>query len=82
MKYVVLAAILVAVIWFFGRGRGKPDSPPAPPAPPEPPKKKAPEKTQILACAHCGVHLPKSEAAFDAIGRPFCTPEHRVAGPR
>jgi uncharacterized protein len=78
MKYLVLVAILaVVVLVFFGRGRNKIE-PPKPPQPAKPPL----VKTEILACAHCGVHLPKSEASFDAAGRPFCTPEHRVAGPQ
>lgn len=78
MKYLLLLAILaVVVLVFFGRGRSRIDPPKAPPAT-KPPL----VKTEILACAHCGVHLPKAEAAFDAAGRPFCTPEHRVAGPQ
>ena len=81
MKYLVLLIILAVVVgWFFGRGRGKPRPPPEPDAaPPVPPEPQA--RIEMLACAHCGVHLPRSEAAFDVAGRPFCTPEHRVAGP-
>jgi len=78
MKYVVLLAILaVVMLVFFGRGRSKIEPPK-----PKPPVKPPLIKTEILACAHCGLHLPQAEAAFDAAGRPFCTPEHRVAGPR
>jgi uncharacterized protein len=36
----------------------------------------------MLACAHCGVHLPQSDALFDAGGRPYCGEAHRLAGPR
>jgi uncharacterized protein len=35
----------------------------------------------LLACAHCGVHLPQSEALIDASGRPYCSDAHRLAGP-
>jgi len=87
MKYLVLLAILaVVVLWFFGRGRGK--APPEPQAPPPPTPQAQNEAaaeadvTEILACAHCGVHLPRTEAAFDLVGRPYCSPEHRVSGPR
>lgn len=81
MKYLVLLVILAVVIgWFFGRGRRKPE-PPSAAGSASPSQKKAPERIEMIACAHCGVHLPRSEAAFDAAGRPFCTPEHRVAGP-
>jgi uncharacterized protein len=78
MKYLVLLGILAVVLLvFFGRGRRKVAPPPAPPKPAEPAA-----RLEMLACAHCGVHLPRDEAAFDVAGRPFCTPEHRVAGPR
>lgn len=81
MKYLVLAVILAVVVgWFFGRGRGKP-APRQPAPPPAPAAQGKPLRIEMLACAHCGVHLPRSEAAFDVAGRPFCTPEHRVAGP-
>lgn len=77
MKYLVLLGILAVVLLvFFGRGRRK-VPPPAQPKPAEPAA-----RLEMLACAHCGVHLPRDEAAFDVAGRPFCTPEHRVAGPR
>jgi uncharacterized protein len=78
MKLVVLLVILAVVVgWFFGRGRRKAPPPAAKAAPPA-----DTARTEMLACAHCGVHLPRTEALFDAAGRPFCTPEHRVAGPR
>jgi uncharacterized protein len=36
----------------------------------------------MVPCAHCGVHLPSSEALVDDAGRPFCSEAHRRAGPR
>lgn len=36
----------------------------------------------MVACAHCGLHLPKPDATFDAEGRSYCGEPHRVAGPR
>lgn len=82
MKYLVLVVILAVVVgWFFGRGRRRVEPPPGGPAAPVAAGKDAPKRIEMLACARCGVHLPRSEAAFDAAGRPFCTPEHRVAGP-
>lgn len=82
MKYLVLALILAVVVgWFFGRGRRQGPPPPGRQATPPAAGKTEPKRIEMLACAHCGVHLPRSEAAFDAVGRPFCTPEHRVAGP-
>jgi len=36
----------------------------------------------MLACAHCGVHLPQAEAQMDVAGRPYCGEAHRLLGPR
>jgi len=36
----------------------------------------------MLVCAHCQVHLPQDEAQFDVAGKPYCSAEHCVAGPR
>jgi uncharacterized protein len=75
MKFLVLLLVLaVAVGWVMLRTRRNQ----APPIQP-PPKPKA--VAEMLACAHCGVHLPRAEAAFDAAGHAYCGPEHRVAGP-
>ncbi|MCM5570700.1 hypothetical protein M6I34_09285 [Burkholderiaceae bacterium FT117] len=41
--------------------------------------RRGPEK--IVACAHCGVHLPASEAVRGD-GEDYCCAEHRDAGPR
>ncbi len=35
----------------------------------------------MVACAHCGVHLPAS-LALPAQGRSYCSAAHRDAGPR
>lgn len=34
----------------------------------------------MVACAHCGVHLPTSSALL-ARGRPYCSAAHRDSGP-
>ena len=39
------------------------------------------EPGQMVACRHCGVHLPADEAVFDG-QLPYCGPSHRQAGPR
>lgn len=35
----------------------------------------------MVACAHCGVHLPSSQALLGQ-DRPYCSAEHRDGGPR
>jgi len=86
---VLLIVLLVAAAWLFGRGR-RGAKPPAPdgsrgdlkPDPELKPKPKANIPAPMLACAHCGVHLPRADASFDTAGQPYCGAEHRVAGPR
>ena len=75
---LVILVLLVAVAWVTGRFKRGKQRPPSPAQP----KPAAAKPAQMLACSHCGVHLPAAEAAFDAEGRPFCNAEHRVAGPR
>jgi uncharacterized protein len=70
---ILLIVIGAAAWWFFGRRRpGKLPRRRAASADPEP----------MLACAHCGVHLPQAEALTGPDGRPYCSAAHRLAGPR
>jgi len=77
MMRFLLLIVLVGVVFLMlrtkSRGRGDASRPP-PPAPGDP--------QAMLACAHCGVHLPEGDALRDAAGRPFCSDAHRLAGPR
>jgi uncharacterized protein len=77
---LLLFALLVAVALFAlkGRARRRLDDERGPPPSP-PPSRSARAPDTMLACAHCGVHLPSSEALLDARGRPFCSPAHRDA---
>lgn len=34
----------------------------------------------MVQCAHCGVHLPRSEALLAPDQQPYCSPEHQRAG--
>ncbi len=82
MKYLLVLVVVLVVLWLMLRRR---DAPPPAAAPPKDnpgtkPESKAPQ--QMLACAHCGVHLPQAEAQMDVGGRPFCSEAHRLAGPR
>lgn len=64
----VLVAIL-AYLFFKGSGR-RTGSPPGGGA------KRSRPAERMVECAHCGVHLPESEAVKQA-DRYFCCDEHR-----
>ena len=79
MKVLVVLLALLLLGWLlFGsqrrRGReGRRESPHTPQA--------GAQAEDMLACAHCGVHLPAS-LALRAQGHSFCSAAHRDAGPR
>ncbi len=83
-RLLILVAIVVGLLWWlFGRKRndgGAADAGGTSSKPTGRPKARVP--AQIVACVHCGVHLPRDEAVADAQGRLFCGEAHRLAGPR
>lgn len=73
MKYlVVLVVIMVAIGLWRNRRANDASSHKAP----EPPRALAQD---ILACAHCGVHVPKTDALMLG-NQPYCSEEHRQLG--
>lgn len=69
MKYLLLFGVLWFAWWLWRKdqaGQRPPAPPPARPA------------ERMVACAHCGVHLPQGEALTDG-DRHFCCEEHRRA---
>ena len=77
MKYLLVVLVVAIVLWLmFGMNRR---------VGPPPPKRRtgaADKLPAMVACAHCGVHLPDKDAPHDAAGRPYCSDAHRIAGPR
>ena len=70
MKYFVILLVIVFVYWFFKvhKSRLQP--------PDERPRAAGGSSEDMVRCAQCGVHLPRSESLMS--GRVFyCTPEHR-----
>jgi len=63
---VVLALIAYLVIKGVSRGRGRPVGRETPPE-------------RMVACGHCGLNLPASEAVADGAAF-FCCEEHRRRG--
>ena len=84
-RLIIIVVVVVAVIWLVRRAiagpRGaKPGATPPPDA--------GEQKGELVACAQCGVNLPKSEAYAaggvlpSAGGRFYCSEEHWRLGPR
>lgn len=81
MKYLLVVLVVgVALFMWTARSRGRRAPPPAPGPAGKPAAPPAP--APMLACAHCGVHLPAAEASRDDSGRGYCSAAHRLAGPR
>jgi uncharacterized protein len=84
-RLIVIIVVVIAVIWLLrraiaGPGGAKPGAKPAADA--------GEQKGELVACAHCGVNLPKAEAyAARGVlpsdgGRFYCSEEHWRLGPR
>ena len=68
-----VAVIVVGVLWLLrsGKSRNKPNAQAG-----RPEQDNAAEA--MVQCAHCGVHLPASEALHNPAGLAFCSHEHRL----
>jgi uncharacterized protein len=75
MKYLLFLVAVFVLLWLLrgalnrrgGGGGGRGSRPPTPSSP-----------QQMIACAHCGVHLPRDEA-LPGRGGVFCGDAHRTA---
>jgi uncharacterized protein len=75
MKYLVVVLVVVVAVWLMIRGRNR-SAPPAATS-----RRETGQPAQALvACSHCGVHLPMADAVADRTGN-YCTEAHRLAGP-
>lgn len=91
LKYLLLALVVVWLLYspaVRGRLRGQARRPSGKAHTPHGPAGQpgatptAAQANRIEPCAHCGVHLPVSEALHDLGGRIYCSEAHRLAGPR
>ncbi|MEO7030981.1 MAG: PP0621 family protein [Herbaspirillum sp.] len=72
MKFVLWLIIgVVAVSWLFRKKKSLPG---------RPAQRRASDETaeSMVECAHCGIHIPASEAVLDASSTPFCCDAHRL----
>ena len=76
MKYLVLIAVLVIayMVWRgnrIERGGGA--------APGKPGRARDAGPQEMIACAACGVHLPRTDAVAGSNGVLYCSQEHRLS---
>lgn len=76
MKYLLILALILGVVWLWRHNRQAEKDAAAPPRAPARPA--ATGITEIVACSVCQVHLPKSEALIGHEGKQFfCSEAHR-----
>lgn len=72
---LTLVVIVLGLMFWFGKGRARPSTGGRTRTAPT----DAPQA--MVACAHCGLHLPRAEVFLNDRGEPFCGAEHRRLGP-
>ena len=77
MKYLLIVLVVLLVLWLARSGRRRDGGGEAASSPPPAPSGQSTSE-EIVACAHCGVHLPRSEA-LPGRGGLFCGEAHRLA---
>ena len=73
-RLLILVLVVGLVAWLlFGRSRNRAANSAGGKQPQQP--------TAFAVCAHCGVHLPMTDAVLDD-QLAYCSDAHRLAGPR
>lgn len=72
-RLVLLALTVLVLVWLVRRALRERQGGAPPRAPGVP--------GELVACAHCGVHMPRAEAR-SAAGGEYCSEEHARLGPR
>ncbi|MCX7176840.1 MAG: PP0621 family protein [Proteobacteria bacterium] len=70
MSKLLMFGLLAVIVYLILRGAGRRQRKP-PPAPPT---------QKMVACEHCGVHLPESESLKSG-EQHYCCEQHRGLGP-
>ena len=75
MKYLIVLVVIAVAIWLWRRNRR--DGPDEGGAAPPPPPLGTPHA--MVRCAHCGLHLPATDAIAGPGDRIYCSAAHRNA---
>ncbi|WP_159913345.1 PP0621 family protein [Pantoea sp. 18069] len=82
MKYLLVLLVIVIAVGVWRKRRRVEHLKAQRPAPRRENRLQPPQ--DMVACAHCGLHLPRSDAlVLGASPRPeyYCSAEHRAQGP-
>ncbi|MEY5099666.1 MAG: hypothetical protein RJA36_2385 [Pseudomonadota bacterium] len=75
MKYLLVLAVVLTAIWIWRHRRDEERRDAPPPRRPDIP----PTPALMVACRHCGVHLPRDQAIAGRLGH-YCSAEHLRLG--
>ncbi|MDL2337263.1 MAG: PP0621 family protein [Pseudomonadota bacterium] len=78
MKFFLLLGLFLLVAWLARGGRRGTSARVHPPPSQRPPVAQDFAREDMVACVHCGIHLPQSEAVAASAGW-FCGQAHRIA---
>lgn len=73
MKFLIWLVIGALFVMWLVRGKKTPPS-----HSPQSTAESSDRAEAMLQCAHCGIHIPESEAVHDAAGTAFCSEAHRL----
>ena len=74
MKALVILLTILAGVWLVKRSMKRRQDAAAPQ------RAGAPRQLPMLACAHCGIHIPQAEALMLG-SEAYCCAEHQRLGP-
>jgi len=77
MKYLLVLLVVLFGIWLWKHNRQAAQRPSDLPTPPQP-KRTPVVPADMVACRHCGLHLPQHEAVAGQHGL-YCSAAHRSA---
>ncbi|MFM1879882.1 MAG: hypothetical protein RLZZ344_116 [Pseudomonadota bacterium] len=78
---ILIVVVLVGLaLWMLRRALGRPGqkTPPAPRQTKKESRQSGPKTLDLIACRHCGLHLPRSEAVWRG-ERSYCSEAHAAA---
>jgi uncharacterized protein len=85
-RILIILGLIALALWVLRKALGRPDADKAAGGSDAKPasgakKKKDTPALDLIACSHCGLHLPRTEAIWRA-DQPFCCEDHaRKSGP-